>query len=486
MSMNHGFLVPLEILQGILLLLDFESFYLASLTCSFWRSAALSTPILRRQLRSVPGLSSSPASLIQKATAQEIRALYQLVCRQNLIGLRRGIEYAENVCTKYRSTTISDISVRSRNGVQSAQLRGLTLTLDAPRSGIPTAKSREVQLNPTLYPSADAVKQITNHAHIRSFVRARSFARMQFAISQCGGLVAVALGQKLHVYALPKKLQHVEVAVSDNVLDSIQSIEFTDDDGLIRCEIDGVEGSYVRYLGHQRCRCYPPGKMRRVKPVITPGQKMSHWHSGLRNVYLDSADIETGLGGGVSLHGIRIVNAPRRGEACVCRTEKYFFALLRERSCEGRYVVGHVSVEGSVDILQQIPARRVSTYPESLDETIGAGSLGMQLDRWDIRNLPRAHSPNSLLSVSHDGKLLAVFEPPHGQAQGTVYICSASASWWDGDAAGPSVTWPFAIGTLDHELDFLDVKQDENTMGYFVVAQSQAQIMEWRFQGPLG
>jgi hypothetical protein len=362
----------------------------------------------------------------------------------------------------------------------------MTLILDT-SSGLSTFKTREIQLSPALYPTPDTVKQIASHAQMRTFFRARSFARMQVAISRCDGLVAVALGQKVHIYALKsEKQQPVEVEATESVLDSIQSIEFTDDDELLRCEIDGVEGRYVRYLGYRRCRCHQPRKVRGSKPVTTPGQRLRYWVVALRNVYLDSADVERRLGGGVSVRGMRVVKAPsRRGEGCTCRSTKYFFALLREGSCEGRYVVGRVSGDGIVDIVQQIPTRRVSTYSGILDETTTAGakSLSMRLDRWDARNLPRAHSPDPLLRVSDDGKILAVFEPPHGQSQGGVYICSADSSWQDGAAIGIPVAWPFALCSLETEFDSLNVsKVDDDNGGYIVSAQAQEQAMQWRLR----
>ncbi|KAL3487303.1 hypothetical protein BJX62DRAFT_213758 [Aspergillus germanicus] len=484
MPLIYGLPVPFEILQAILLALDFESFYFASLTCSLWRRAASSTAILRQQLLTVPALAES-GDLLRDATPQEIRALYRRVCRENLIGVRQSIEYTETGTQKDDSTRIGELSVRSSNGVFSAQLHGMTLILDT-SSGLSTFKTREIQLSPTLYPSADTVKQIASHAQMRTFFRARSFARMQVAISRCGGLVAVALGQKVHIYALKsEKQQHVEVEATESVLDSIQSVEFTDDDELLRCEIDGVEGRYVRYLGHRRCRCHQLRKARGSKAVLTPGQRLRSWLAALRNVYLDSADLERRLGGGVSLRGMQIVKAPsRRGQECMCRSTKYFFALLREGSCEGRYVVGRVSDDGVVDIVQQIPTRRTSTYPGTLDETTGAGAklLSMQLDRWDSRNLPMAHSPDPLLCVSDDGKILAVFEPPRGQSQGAIYICSAESSWSDEDSLGTSVAWPFALCALDTELDSLDVSRDDDTGGYAISDQSQEQVMQWRLR----
>ncbi|KAL2831282.1 hypothetical protein BJY01DRAFT_108964 [Aspergillus pseudoustus] len=501
--------LPLEILQTILILLDFESFHLASRTCRLWRNAALSTAILRRQLLSVPALGQS-TGLIRDATAKEIRALYYRVCRDNLIGILCGIEYTEIVRSKDRATRIGDIPVRSAHGVQSsAHLRGLTLILDPSSSLTSACKTREIQLSPMLYPSADTVKQIASHAHphARSFFRTHSFARIEVAVSRCGGLVAVALGQKLHIYAAQARLgkqqrqqEHVEVEVSENIHDSIQSVEFTDGDELLRCEIDSVGGSYVRYLGRRRWSCYhrPDAKAHEPRPaVITPAKRLRYWRAALQNLYLDSGYVESQLGGGgVSVRGMRAVRstpAQREGEACVCRcqTEKYFFALLREGSCERRYVLGRIisgdEDDGVVEIVQRIPSRRGGAYlPETLDPITLPGPLprlGMQLDRWDTRNLPRAHSPDPVLNISDDGRILAVFEPPHGQSEGVIYICAADYDALIGDSTAPCVVWPFALCGLGHELDALDVSKDEGAGGYIVTAPSHEKLLQWRMRG---
>ncbi|KAL3456153.1 hypothetical protein BJX64DRAFT_271163 [Aspergillus heterothallicus] len=485
---NTTSLLPLEILQAILIFLDFDSFYLASLTCRIWRNAALAPAILRRQLLTVPALSES-ADLLRSSTLHELSNIYRRVCRDNLIWIRSGIQVTQKIHVADQAKRIGSVPVRSRHGsLQSAQLRGLTLTLDS-SPGVTAIKTREIQLSPTLYPSAETVRQTTNHARTRSFFGARSFARMQVAVSACGGLVTVGLGQKLHIYAVQvqsgkqQQQQNIELEVTDSALDSIQGVEFTDNDELIRIEVDGVDGRRVRYLGHRRCRCYQPMKVREPRPVITAGQRLRYWLVASRNVYLDSTHIESRIGGGVSLRGLQVMNISHRGGdevACTCWTEKYFFALLRDGSCEGRYVTGHISSEGNVDFIQAMPTRRISTFPEIVHDAAGLHSSCMRLDRWDTRNLPLANSPDPLLSVSGDGNILAVCEPPQGQSQGTIYICSADASFRSCDRFKGSVAWPFALAGVDHELDSLTISKDEDTGGYTVAAQCQEQLLHWR------
>lgn len=264
---------PQELLQSILLLLDFESYHCASLTCRTWRSAAQNAHLLRHKLLSVPGLE-----LTQNTTHEELKRLFQRVCRRNLIGIRNGVQFNTWLESSISSTArVGRIPVRSRHGgqAQSARVRGMTLILDSPSSSglgvsMSVSKGNQVQLSPSIFPSADAMKAVMGHnTHSRAFFSARSFARLQVALSDCGGLVAVGLGQKLHVYLLQSQSrlgkqagkqaqQYVEVDVSDSILDSVQSVEFEENDEVLRCEVDSVEGSYVRYLGFRKCSCTSP------------------------------------------------------------------------------------------------------------------------------------------------------------------------------------------------------------------------------------
>ncbi|KAL4916468.1 hypothetical protein BDW62DRAFT_218673 [Aspergillus aurantiobrunneus] len=472
MSNYNGHILPPELLQAILLQLDFESFCLASVTCTLWQSAAMSMHILREQLRIVPALARTS---LQEMTPQEIRYMFRRVCRANLIGMRNRIETRILDSKDLSTPRIGDIHIRSRHGRRFARLRGMALSLDI-SPGL--SKCREIQLSPAIFPAPDAVKQLISHGHSRAFFSARSFARPQVALSDSGDLLAVALGQKIHVYLLQrgKQSQYVEVNVSDCLLDSIQILQFAEDDELIRCEVDGVDGSYVRYLGYPKCSCY--GDIRETGPAATGTRKLRYWRKALRHVYLDSRDIEQGLGGGVSLRGIRVVNYPRKqGETCICHQKKLFFGLFRRGFCDNVYAVGCISNDGAVGIIQEIPSRRITSLDSHLqtEKLQQPGNPAVRLDRWDGANLPLAHCYDPLLGVSNDGKMLAIFEQPQGQSQGAIYICSVETGGLGGD--GP---WPFVLSTLDHDLDSLHVTLDSTAGGYVVDAHSQKAVMQWR------
>ncbi|KAL4787861.1 hypothetical protein BJX76DRAFT_317844 [Aspergillus varians] len=466
MSLNNGYLLPPELLQVILMLMDFESFYLASLTCRLWRNAASSTHVLRHQLKTVPSLAKS-ASLLHGATSHELRALFQQVCRSNLIGIRHDIQFKIQVSKPTSTSRMGDtIPVRSRHGIQIARLRGMTLTLDSSPGG---SKYREVQLSPSIFPSSDAMKQIMGYAQNRAFFAARSFACLQATMSDCGTLLAVALGQKLHVYFLQlgKEAQPVEVDVSDTILDSIQSVEFAENDELLRCEVDGVEGSYVRYMGFPRCRCNG------ARPITSGANKFRYWRLALRHVYLDSKDVEGGLGSGVLLCGMRAVSTPRRrgrDGLCMCRREKRFFSLFRRGSGKNGYGVGVVSKDGAVEIVQHIPTRHPVSSLQNAAKTSQRGPV-LRFDRWDAENLPLARYRDPLLTASDDEKILAIFEPPHGQSYGALYICA-------GDTMH-SLAWPFSLCALEYDLDSLRVTYNDKTGGYVVGAHSQRHSMQW-------
>ena len=501
MATNSASLLPPELLQSILLLLDFESFHCASLTCRTWRSAAQNTHLLRHKLQTVPGLQ-----LTQQTTHEELKRIFQRVCRRNLIGIRNGVQFTtspdpDSLAISAVAGRIGSIPVRSRYGAKSACVRGMTLVLDTPTpkslgSGLPGIKGREVQLSPSIFPSADAARRVMGqNTHSRAIFGARSFARLQVSLSDCGNLVAVGLGRKLHVYLLQSRTakqrqtqrqgqQYVEVDVSDSILDSIQSVEFAENDEVLRCEVDSVEGSYIRYLGFRKCSCACTGP----KASLSAAQKFKFWKVALRHVYLDSRDVEHSLGGDgmLSLRGMRLVKSPRRrspGEECTCRSEKYFFALFRPGTSENKYAVARISSDGVVDVIQRIPARRMQFLTSYVEPGIADSLEGdcSDSDRWDVQNLPRAHCHDPLLSISDDGKILLVFEPPYAHAQGVVYLCSGDPAYWD-DADTASQAWPVPLCSLDHDLDSLRVSLDEETGGYVVDAGSQRHTMQWRLQ----
>ncbi|KAL5051146.1 hypothetical protein BDW71DRAFT_215151 [Aspergillus fruticulosus] len=478
----NAFRLPAELLQEILLFSDFESFSSASLTCKVWRSAALSSHIIRRQLKTVPTLTKAD---IEKAKLRELRSLFHRVCRQNLIGIRNSISFsgAEEKAIRGRS----DIAVRSGHGSQFAQLCGMTFVVKTP-----TSNSHEVQLSPTIFPQAHVVWQLIGYNHTGTFCT-RPSARMQAALSDCGELLAVALGQNVHIYLLEECMvaRSVEGTISDKALESIQRIEFAGD-GLLRLEIDGPEGLSVRYLGYAGCRCR--GNLLDLRKAASGTQKLGYWKSALRQVYLDSRAIEQALGDGTSLRGMRVVDTPSRRNddgLCSCQAEKYFFGLFRRPLCENSYAVGRVYDEGVVHITQRIPTRRPNRSEVQPAANIAQSGLpsshALRWDRFDPENLPLAHCYDPLLAVSDDGKILVICEPPHGSAKGAVYVCSGEKACSKEEETRSSAKWPFvlshfALNPSDHGLHYLRASHNKETGGYIVDAHTEQRRMQWKLQ----
>ncbi|KAL4865892.1 hypothetical protein BDV12DRAFT_199757 [Aspergillus spectabilis] len=235
MSRLNGYILPIELIQATLLLLDIDSFYLASLTCGLWRDVALSAHILRCQLKAVPA-GVLPRSLLDIATTPyQLRSLFRDVCRHSLIGVRSKITYQSAKSKSQRTSHVGDIPIRShRQGLQFARLQRLALSL---HGSAETTKARDAQLSPAIYPSPDAVPQVWSHNYSQRVFRGRASARFQVAISKCGDLVAVELEQKIHIYLLQSgkvvQMRYAEAEVSERILDSIQSLEFTDNDEFI-------------------------------------------------------------------------------------------------------------------------------------------------------------------------------------------------------------------------------------------------------------
>ncbi|KAL4941186.1 hypothetical protein BDV06DRAFT_6766 [Aspergillus oleicola] len=515
MSIYNGYLLPNEILQAIILLLDFESFYHASRVCRLWRDAALSLHILRQQLQSVPCLRDS--SRLQSASEHKLRDLYAQTCRTNLIGLRNNITFT-TVTSESTAAQISSIPVRSHHGPLFVRLQGMTLSLRT-SSAIPTAKSdtRSITLSPKIYPSPETVQQLLSQGQTSAFFSSRSFATLQVAVSECGGLIAVALGQKVHVYLLQsgwgteREQQHAEVTISSNVTDSVRSIEFEENNQLLRVEVGGQEGNYVRYLGFRKCRCSNNTRSSGTGLVSVSGEmKLKYWNVALRRVHLDSRSVEEGLGGGVSTRGMRLIPLRRpqqpktkngsENAPCTCRSETHFLTLLRRVGCKNIYAVGSISNSNNngmiAKIIQEMPSRAVT--PQDLKSYFqlqpvlrevkspspspdGAG-YSQQLDRFDDATLPQAHCHDPVLSVSDDGQILAIYEQPHGQARGAIYLCLRDDE--DDSVKGARdasvVAWPFVLSTLDQGVDSLRVSVDQDTRGYTVEARSQRQSIQWR------
>ncbi|KAL2827380.1 hypothetical protein BDW59DRAFT_160343 [Aspergillus cavernicola] len=475
-------LLPTEILQAILIFLDSDTFYFASLTCKAWRRAALSIYTLHQQLRNVPESVIPTSVFTDSTTPEEIRTLFLRVCRTNIIGMRRGIELdSRQVSRKADGDGHAPIQSRPRHGIpHSAQLHGLTLTLNPS----PTkSATREVHLSPSIFPNPHSVGSVMGHDKIRTLFMSRAFARFHFTLSRCRELVAVALGQKIHVYLLSPgggKQLHVEGEVSDNSLDSVQRLEFVGGDELIRCEVNGVEGLYVLYLGYGRCKC----DVHEVRSGFkAENQKLEYWENALRHVYLDSTRIEERLGGGlsISLRGMQLVNpSSTQVQACPSHGGKFFVGLLRQQSCKNMYALGAISSNGAVDIIQQIPSRpRTKSLLDNPETEKSITKSVLEQDRWNTENIPLAQCHNPVLSVSDDGRIMVIYEPPHGRLRGAIYVCSGYTTYSEKDVPEPAVAWPFLLSEIGHELETLYVSSEKAT-GNYVVARSQRHMMQWR------
>ncbi|KAL4805913.1 hypothetical protein BDV18DRAFT_140155 [Aspergillus unguis] len=454
METTYGYVLPTELLQGIFSLLDIESFYSAFRTCRVWRYTALSTLLLKKQLGDAPVLSATAKESLPSLSLEKVETLFTQLCRKNLIGMKRDMQIRTSPTT---GIAPGDIPVRSQRGCHTARLQGMTLVLETAPEDENATQVQELQLSSTIFPVADAVRQIIGYTHGGAFFRPRSFARMQVALGSCGEVLAVALGRRVQIYSLVGLgKEFVEGDISEDVLDSVQRVEFADN-GLLRIEIDGSEGMYVRYLG---------------VPDQTKQTKLEYWGAALQKVYLDSRTIERGLGGGASLRGLRVIN--HGGNDC---EKKCFLALLRG-SDENAYIVGQMAQDGAVEIIQRCPTQRATLddFHSKTKETDDAQATSLAsssplLDRWDEENLPRAHSHEPYLTVSDDEETLVIAEPPHGNTQGGLYICSSSIN---GEAEPECTAWPLKVYVLDQHLEGLNVTRNKQG-GYTIEGQSQRQ-----------
>ncbi|KAL4789818.1 hypothetical protein BDV19DRAFT_373560 [Aspergillus venezuelensis] len=534
MSIDNGYILPNELLQAILLLLDFESFYHASRVCAVWRDAALSAHILRRQVQGVPFLRDS--EFLKDAEGFEVEVLYNQICRKNLIGLRSKTTFTCST-PELSAATIGSGSIfvrsSSHSGPKYATLQGMTLSLyTSPASTTSTArneheakaKPHQITLSPTIYPSPKTVQKLLSQGQTSAFFSSRSFASLQVGVSNCGELAVVALGVNVHVYPLKKQSsgedgeqRHAEVAISSDVTDSVRSVEFVENDQLLRVEVDGREGGYVRYLGFRKCSCSKDNRSRSSESKsaavsVSSEMKLKYWTVALRRVHLDSRSIEDGLGREISTRGMRLLPPFERrrksnNEAmdghCTCRSETNFFTLLRQPGCKNVYAVGTVytpaNAPAEVRITQQIPSRAVtpadikshfqfqavstevrspSPSPDGFEPISGF----QHLDRFGEVNLPQAHCLDPILTVSNDGRVLGIYEQPHGQTKSAVYLCMRDdgddVAEHDKDASVEA--WPFVLSTVVQNVHSLRISAEGDAKGYIVDAGSQRHSMQWK------
>ncbi|KAL5335779.1 hypothetical protein BJX70DRAFT_374153 [Aspergillus crustosus] len=250
-----------------------------------------------------------------------------------------------------------------------------------------------------------------------------------------------------------------------------------------------MEGGYVKYLGRPRGGASTVRRDMYWMRTYTSGfDKVRHWKNALSEVYMDSRRIEEsfrgGLGLSISLRGMRLMSTPStqfgvvedqdQGEKC-----KWFFALLREGPCDNRYVVGTISTDESVQIIHQIPTRQTGTMYSLEEKTPVLVDSGQRVDRWDSSNLPTAHCHDPSLAVSGDGRILAIFEPPHGHVQGALYIRSTQSLYSEIDCDGRVTSLPLLLSSPEHDLDSLSISLDTAERVYVVSAQLGQQTVRW-------
>lgn len=444
--------IPLELLQKILLYLDIESFYSVTLTCRTWRDYALAHYVLRKQLENTP-----MADLLPDRTSYT-----DLVPWFNYISKTHSLGFRVSNCNKVRnsrSNCANSVPVWSHQGIIWTEMQGLELKIASPLGTI------QLKLSPSIFPRPEEVNKAQQW-----FFSGGQAARYQIALSSKQDLVAVALGNKVHVYSVGLGLtseDHVECVFQGTSLNWAQSVEFSESDTLLRCEINRGGAMVVQYRGFG------------TKPTGASLSGLEYWQTALSNVHLASDTVPRIDWFG--LRGIRLLpwtgnhsentSRPRSGHP-------QSFVAVMQRGNQTSYGLCSQSSDGNA-----ATAWEVACQNKSMDEE----AVSTDDPRWNPAKLPLGQCHKTILATSDDARLLAIFEQPSNTRPGALYICSLHTHEITEKPAPVKIVqrWPLLLGILEHNIIGLRViPQNSQDCGkpkqmYTVEAQSYGFNFRW-------
>ena len=411
--------IPLELFQKILLYLDIESFYSVTLTCRTWRDYALAPYVLRKQLESTPVTDSLP----DNTSYADLVSLFNYILKTQLLGLR------VSNCNKIRnsrSNCANNVPVWSHQGIIWTEMQGLDLKIASPLGTI------QLKLSPSIFPRQEEVSKAQQW-----FFSGGQAARYQIALSGKQDLVAVALGNKVHIYSVGHGLtseDHVECVFQGTSLNWAQSVEFAESDTLLRCEINRGGAMVVQYRGFG------------TNSTGTSLSGLEYWQTALGNVYLASDTVPRIDWFG--LRGIRLLpwtgnhpensSRPRSGDP-------QSFVTLMQRGNQTSYGLCSQSSDGNAAI-----AWEVACQNKSIDEQVALTDD----PRWNPAKLPLGQCHKTILAISDDACLLAIFEQPSNTRPGALYICSLHTHEITETPVLAKIVqrWPLLLGILEHNI----------------------------------
>ncbi|KAJ5191528.1 uncharacterized protein N7498_010513 [Penicillium cinerascens] len=444
--------LPLELFQKILLYLDIESFYSVTRTCRTWRDYALAHYVLRKQLKSTPMTDSLP----DNTSYTDLVSWFNYISKTQLLGLR------VSNCKKIRnsrSNCANNVPIWSTQGKIWTEMQGLDLKIASPLGTI------QLTLSPSIFPRPGEVSKAQQW-----FCSGGQAARYQIALSGKQDLVAVALGNKVHIYSVGVGLtseDHVECAFQGTSLNWAQSVEFAESDTLLRCEINRGGATVVQYRGFG------------TKSTGASLSGLEYWQTALSNVYLASDTVPRIDWFG--LRGVRLLpctgNHPENPSRPRSGHPQSFVAIM-QRGNQTSYGLCSQSSDGNAAIAWEVAYQNKST-----DEQVA-----MKDDpRWNPAKLPLGQCHKTILAISDDARLLAIFEQPSNTRPGALYICSLHTHEMTEKPVPAKIVrrWPLLLGILEHNIIGLRViRQNSLDCGkpkqmYTVEAQSYGFNFGW-------
>ncbi|PYI12491.1 hypothetical protein BO78DRAFT_5028 [Aspergillus sclerotiicarbonarius CBS 121057] len=449
--------LPLELVTGILDYVDVETYVAARSACRLWRNAASISSVLRSALKETPVPIPPRTDLL---TNKEWNVYFDQIACSNLLGHRTHIDKTESRRDLPEDCTPTTVLAASHDGQKLVALKGARATVynHADKQG-----HWEFSLASSLYPLWTSVcRALMDGGSTGCMSLNERYAKHRIAISSQGHLLAVGLGKTIQIYSLSGDADGISSPAeytlnqSNTVFASptgagyedtdgvIESLEFTDDDTLLRVAINrettAFQPTRVRYLGN------PPdtSNYRRQR-------NLQYWRNNINHIYLDSASMAVTLGAGeekIVLRGLHLLSSSykptphhHQPPQDPSSSSHYFTASLQSPTTKA-YCIGLVTVSPTspqkVTLTRLLPSRQhhsnppsTSTQPTPQTDTEHiTTTLQTATQRWNPTNLPSTNTTNPLLSISPDNTLLVIYEPGAGHSSfasgGALYVYNIS------------------------------------------------------------
>lgn len=483
--------LPVEILQSILLHMDVETYLAARLTYTSWRNAASSSLMTYKTVQQIP--VALPPTL-HELSEDDWSTYLDQIGGVNLLGFRNHVERTV-MCRRANDCSAPVAIQQGYPGRRSVGSKGPRISVDENE-----IKQRLLQfpLASSLYPLWTSVCRALADGCHDGWMAKHKPVRPHLALSADGLILAIGFGKRVQMFSAMSGGQTddaspVEYMIKDDTHGIIESMEFEENDKLLRLVID-KQPSRVRYLG--------------LPSQASEEAGMGYWRKCLGNVYLDSIELAKALSRSSTtrlvLAGLRLLPGSENPGDQTSEENRHFTACLQTGHVDC-YCMGSISFNSpahsnnlhSINITRLLPSKQFQPYTAKpshrsskiQQSTIPARALPQatlnpdhtyyydnhsrqtnyqltNIPRWDPINLPSATPDTPQLAISNDSKLLVIYEPcasPRGQG-GSVYVYNIEPS--------TAVYEPFPRTKAQSQVDWSIFGQDFGGLGLCFVFSS--------------